>query len=166
MLRLALLEKSVRFFSVVVPLTDPAQICASPQPAAAAVVPGAVDRVRVLVIDNDPAILDGMTRLLRSWGCRVAAAADKAGAETRIGAEGFRPDIVLADYHLDAGQRGTELIIALRHALDEDIPAADAGLKNEVLRPRPAGAFPLDQFRLQGLWQHDGVPAALRFGWA
>jgi CheY-like chemotaxis protein len=65
-----------------------------------------------------------MTRLLRSWGCRVAAAAGRAGAETRIGAEGFRPDIVLADYHLDAGQRGTELIIALRHALNEAIPAA------------------------------------------
>lgn len=111
-------------FSVLLPLTDPAQICAPPRPAAAAVLPGAVDRVRVLVIDNDPAILDGMTRLLRSWGCRVAAAAGRAGAEARIGAEGFRPDIVLADYHLDAGQRGTELIIALRHALNEEIPAA------------------------------------------
>lgn len=111
-------------FSVLVPLTDPATLCAPPQPVAAAVVPGAVDRVRVLVVDNDPAILDGMTRLLRSWGCRVAAAGDKAGMEARIGAEGFRPDIVLADYHLDGGQRGTELIIGLRHTLDEDIPAA------------------------------------------
>jgi len=111
-------------FSVLVPLTVPAQDCMAPRPAVAAVVPSAVDRVRVLVIDNDPAILDGMTRLLRSWGCRVAAAADQAEMEARIEAEGFRPDIVLADYHLDGGQRGTELIAALRHTLDEEIPAA------------------------------------------
>jgi PAS domain S-box-containing protein len=111
-------------FSVLVPVADPALDCMAPRPAATTIVPSAVDRVRVLVIDNDPAILDGMTRLLRGWGCQVAAADDRAGAEARIRVDGFRPDIVLADYHLDHGQRGTELIIALRHALNEDIPAA------------------------------------------
>lgn len=111
-------------FSVLVPLADPLQDCMAPRPAAVAIVPSSVDRVRVLVIDNDAAILDGMARLLRSWGCQVATAADRAEAEARIGREGFRPDIVLADYHLDNDHRGTELIIALRHLLNEDIPAA------------------------------------------
>ena len=36
--------------------------------------------MRVLCIDNEPQILDGMEALLGGWGCRVLKAADLASA--------------------------------------------------------------------------------------
>ena len=110
-------------FSVLVPLTDPAQLCAPPRAgrrssyAGGRPGAGAGDRQRARHAGrHDPAAAHlGLPRRRRGR--------TRPRRSPRIGAEGFRPDILLADYHLDAGQRGTEVITALRHALDEEIPA-------------------------------------------
>jgi CheY-like chemotaxis protein len=83
---------------------------------------GAVDNVRVLVIDNDRAVLDAMTRLLEAWRCRTVAVANRA--EMRAHMSDARPDILLVDYHLDDGDLGTTLIADIRNRWGEDIPAA------------------------------------------
>jgi CheY-like chemotaxis protein len=75
----------------------------------------------VLAIDNEPAILDGMRTLLAGWGCRVSVAASLeealAGLDRR-----HPPEVVVADYHLDAGN-GLEAVVALRETLAADLPA-------------------------------------------
>jgi len=108
-------------FSVFVPLAGTSSRTMAVRPAAPPRA-SAVDDVRVLVIDNDLAVLDGMTRLLSTWRCQAVAAVGRSDAQARI--TGFRPDIILADYHLDGGDLGTDLITHLRKQLGEDVVAA------------------------------------------
>ena len=76
---------------------------------------------RVLCIDNEPKILEGMRFLMTGWGCEVETAHSIA-AVTRM-AEGQRaPDVIIADYHLDDGT-GIEAILKLREAFNTGLPA-------------------------------------------
>jgi signal transduction histidine kinase len=76
----------------------------------------------VLVIDNEPAILEGMAAMLGGWGCRVTGVRDCAGALAEI-ANGLRPDLILADYHLDHGATGDDAVRAIRTKLGANVPA-------------------------------------------
>jgi CheY-like chemotaxis protein len=76
----------------------------------------------VLAIDNEPAILDGMKRLLTGWGCVAVTAPNLKNAMTEIRPYKAGPDAIVADYHLDDGD-GIEAIVALRWKLGMDIPA-------------------------------------------
>ena len=76
----------------------------------------------VLAIDNEPAILDGMRRLLTGWGCIVVTAANLKEALAEIRVYKSAPDVIVADYHLDEGD-GIETIVALRWKLGLELPA-------------------------------------------
>jgi CheY-like chemotaxis protein len=76
-------------------------------------VPGTkLDGLKVLCIDNEPAIIDGMRLLLSGWGCEVETASGVGDCEGVI-RRGWRPDAVIADYHLDDGN-GITAIARLR----------------------------------------------------
>ena len=115
--------------------------------------PSSLANLAVLCIDNDRNILDGMRALLERWGCRVTTAVD--GAEARAQTAAQRPDVILADFHLDP-EDGLDLLGELQRAL-EPAPAgvlitADRG---ESLRLRAAAlGLPLLRKPLK--------PAALR----
>lgn len=82
---------------------------------------GAFGSVRVLVIDNEPAILEGMALLLAQWGVDCDTALDVPAA---LSLE-ERPDALLIDLHLDDGVTGTDAIKALRRRWQApDLPAA------------------------------------------
>lgn len=72
-----------------------------------------VSGAQVLCIDNEPNILTGMQSLLSRWQCHVAVARDREEVQ-QVLAEGFVPQLVLVDYHLDAGDTGVELMQWLR----------------------------------------------------
>ena len=74
--------------------------------------PGDLKGLRVLCVDNDAAILDGMQALLGQWGVLVFKARDSAQAAIVFGASSV--DAVLADYHLGDGIDGIELLRELR----------------------------------------------------
>lgn len=65
----------------------------------------------VLVVDDDPAIRQGVARLLTAHGLRVSVAAD--GVAMRRAMQSVRVDLVLLDVMLP-GQDGLELLQALR----------------------------------------------------
>jgi signal transduction histidine kinase/CheY-like chemotaxis protein len=67
---------------------------------------------RVVVIDNDPRVLESTSGLLRTWGCDVVTAASGRAALERLGAA--RPDLVIADFHLGDGEEGIAAIAMLR----------------------------------------------------
>lgn len=69
----------------------------------------------VLCVDNDVAILDGMTALLGRWGvdCRVARDPEEARAKLERGTV----DLILVDYHLADGVDGLEATHRLRRTL-------------------------------------------------
>ncbi len=81
---------------------------------------GNFDTCLVVVIDNDPQILEGMRSLLRSWNCHVIGAPTAAAALLDVPRT---PDIVIADYYLDAGAYGTDAVAALRANFGADIPS-------------------------------------------
>lgn len=67
----------------------------------------------VWVIDDDPAIIEGMQALLGSWGCRVRAAATLSALEAA--SDGERPAALLVDYHLgEHRENGIDLAARLR----------------------------------------------------
>ncbi|MFH1804753.1 MAG: NahK/ErcS family hybrid sensor histidine kinase/response regulator [Pseudomonadota bacterium] len=88
---------------------------------------GELGGVRVLCIDNEPDILDGMTAMLENWNCVVATARSGAECATLLmpdgGTTAFAPDIILADYHLSAGETGLDVLRRLRDVHGFDVPA-------------------------------------------
>lgn len=90
--------------------------------------------MRLLCIDNDRDILDGMQALLGQWDCVVATAANGEEAISLVSnanaaasgrpsrsPEEFRPDAALVDFHLD-NETGIEVISRLRNATRADLP--------------------------------------------
>ncbi len=76
----------------------------------------------VLVVDNEPVILDGMKNLLEGWGCTVHLARGQADANRVHDAALGRIDMILADYHLD-NENGISLIQELRLRSRRHTPA-------------------------------------------
>ncbi len=107
-------------FSVTIPIAKSRHV---PEPAG----PLTARRVslarKVLVIDNDSSILAGMSALLTGWGCDVATASGEAGALTHLARTTEKPDLIIADYHLDDGQLGDAVIRTLRKTAGVDLPA-------------------------------------------
>ncbi|RME84936.1 MAG: response regulator [Caldilineae bacterium] len=80
--------------------------------------------MRVLVIDDDRSVLEGVDRLLSGWGCKVMLAESEEEAVGKL-AEGERvPDVILADYRLREGRTGVDAIHRVLDELNRDIPAA------------------------------------------
>jgi len=77
---------------------------------------------RIVCIDNDPAILDGMKTLLGGWDAAVIAALDQAAAIEAIEAAGEPVTGLLVDYHLDRGN-GIGAIRDIRRRFGAEIPA-------------------------------------------
>ncbi len=96
-------------FWVRVPIS--ASIAIPALPEAAIEVPTALAALRVLCIDNDRNILDGMQALLERWGCEVALASDGVNAEAAVAER--TPDVILADFHLTR-EDGLALMLDLR----------------------------------------------------
>ena len=110
-------------FSVLVPLApDTTEVIDLPPRESAP--SAAVHGVNVLVVENEPSVLQGMASLLETWGCRLAAAPDEASALTALDGAKAPPDIVLVDYHLDDNCLGTDVIAAIRARLGREVPAA------------------------------------------
>jgi CheY-like chemotaxis protein len=131
----------------------PAAEIAAPEPVLAG---GALDGLRVLAIDNEPRVLDGMRQLLGKWGCRLATAHGLEEARSALAALDGPPDAIIADYHLDDGD-GLTAIAALRESLGFPVAAilatadrgqdvreaaarADVALLNKPLKPAPLRA--------------------------
>ncbi|AKC85918.1 ATP-binding response regulator [Pseudoxanthomonas suwonensis] len=73
-----------------------------------------VTGLRVLAIDDEPAILEGLRILMESWGCIVATAADGVEAMRVARSWPIPPDIVVSDLQLGGGRSGLDVIRALQ----------------------------------------------------
>jgi two-component system, sensor histidine kinase len=103
----------------------------------------------VVVIDDDPLVLEATGGLLRSWGFQVVTAETDAEAMARLAQQGRRPDLIVCDYRLSEGARGTEVIERLRSAFaipallisgDGAAPLADPGPGSYNLLHKPLDA--------------------------
>ena len=107
-------------FSIRIPLAAARE----PQAVAPALRATLVDPLpgrRLLVLDNELSILHSMSALLQQWGCEVLTAMDQDEALQVL--EGRAPDIILADFHLDHGVTGCQVVQALREHFDQPLGA-------------------------------------------
>jgi len=105
-------------FGVTVPLATIRRVA---PPHSQSVRRGQLAGQRILVVDNDRTILDGMEAMLGGWGCQVRSATDIPGAVAAV--EENCPDVIVADYHLDNGATGDAAIAGVRSHCGADIPA-------------------------------------------
>ncbi|MBF6026018.1 hybrid sensor histidine kinase/response regulator [Lysobacter niastensis] len=107
-------------FSITVPFGR--AMYAAPLPESNLVIGGdSLAGLRVLCVDNDREILDGMRALLQRWGVTVLSAVNVDGALALLSEQ---PDVALVDYHLHDRLDGLGVIDALRAQSGRQLPAA------------------------------------------
>jgi signal transduction histidine kinase len=108
-------------FAVVVPL-----VAARPEVAKASAPADTLidrsDRKLVVLIDDDPLVLEGMGGLFRSWGWHVVTAGTDGAALAGVAERDHPPDLIVSDYYLPSGKTGIEAIEGLRKACSVQIP--------------------------------------------
>jgi signal transduction histidine kinase len=77
----------------------------------------------VVVVDDEAAIVEGMTVLLSGWGIDVIGSLTGEEVLEAVLAKERMPDLIIADYRLGGGAIGTDVIEHLRRELDPEIPA-------------------------------------------
>ncbi|TBU97324.1 hybrid sensor histidine kinase/response regulator [Stutzerimonas kirkiae] len=107
-------------FSVTVPIAE--GILTQVQPRSPSeTMPTQLSGAQVLCIDNEDSILIGMQSLLSRWGCQVWTARNRDECEHLL-ANDVQPQLVLVDYHLNAGDTGPSLMAWLRTRLGQPVP--------------------------------------------
>jgi Na+/proline symporter/signal transduction histidine kinase/ActR/RegA family two-component response regulator len=116
-----------------------------------------LEGLHVLCLDNDPLILEGMEQLLATMGATVTTATGRDEL-LAILASGGRPDIVLADYHLNDNDTGLEVVLAARRMGAAEIPCVIISADDsDVIRDRARAvgsrflSKPVDANRLRAL---------------
>ena len=89
-------------------------------PAPVRELPLDVSGMRVLVIDDEPAILEGLRALLAEWDCSILAAEDQAQAMSALDTWPQPPDLVISDLRLRDGRSGVQVLHALAARYDAD----------------------------------------------
>ncbi|TDX28120.1 PAS domain S-box-containing protein [Modicisalibacter xianhensis] len=77
---------------------------------------------RVICIDNETLILEGMKAMLTGWGCEVFTATSIGGAKSILRHLDTDPDAILADYHLDNEVTGLMALEALAERCHGPVP--------------------------------------------
>jgi len=103
----------------------------------------------VVVIDDDPLVLEATGGLLRAWGCLVVTAESYGEALGRLAEIGRRPDLIVCDYRLSEGSTGIDAIEGLRSAFeipallvsgDPSSPPGEGGFNGYNLLHKPVDA--------------------------
>jgi signal transduction histidine kinase/CheY-like chemotaxis protein len=129
-------------FSILAPLIAKQQ--AASEDLTAAILPNPTLGKLVLIIDDDPLVLDGMGGLLRSWGCDVMTVESGEAALLALAGGKRLPDLLISDYRLTKGT-GIDAIDFLRRELDVNVPAflISGDTAPERLRDASEKGFPL-----------------------
>jgi signal transduction histidine kinase/CheY-like chemotaxis protein len=131
-------------FSVTVPrVRAPAEIVKPPVSARSRF--DASNGKLVVVIDDDPLVLEAMGGLMRGWGCSVVTGSTDTAVLAGLADCERPPDVIISDYHLRDGKTGIEAITRLRNALSAAIPAflMSGDTNPEPLREARANGYPL-----------------------
>jgi signal transduction histidine kinase/CheY-like chemotaxis protein len=109
-------------FGFDVPLGDAQAQSALPAPPAETPRTNLAGRL-IVVVDDEEAVVDGMTALLTGWGGDVIGSTTGNDIIARIHAAGRLPDLLIVDFRLGDGDTGITLATHLRQMLDPEIPA-------------------------------------------
>ena len=112
-------------------------------------------RLRLLIIDDDPAVREALGLLLRTWGLDYVLAEGLEAARQALASSGF--DLVLSDYRLREGHVGLDFLMDLKAEACSANLALITGDVDPALMRRAAEADiflihkPVDPARLRAL---------------
>jgi CheY-like chemotaxis protein len=116
----------------------------------------------IVVVDDDPLVLDSTCGLLRSWGCTVVTGESGSSALAALLKHQRAPELIISDFRLSGGETGIDAIAQLRSAFTDAIPALlvsgdtgpeplhDAGTRGFLLLHKP-----VDPMRLRAVLNRD-----------
>ena len=83
-----------------------------------------LDHRLIVIVEDEPSVRSGLEVLLKSWGASVLSFESVQAAEAwSQAADAMRPDLLIADYRLESGRTGVEVITRLRERFGEQLPA-------------------------------------------
>ena len=77
----------------------------------------------IVAIDDDAQVREALESQLRSWDCVPVVERSAKDAIAKLRAARKFPQIIIADYHLDGDDLGTDAVAALRASFGEGAPA-------------------------------------------
>jgi signal transduction histidine kinase/FixJ family two-component response regulator len=83
-------------------------------------IPLDISGLRVLVVDDEPNILEGLSALLQEWGCDIRAAENEAQAIEMLSGWYHAPDLVISDLRLREGRSGVDVLHAVARHYGQD----------------------------------------------
>jgi signal transduction histidine kinase len=150
-------------FRILAERTSPSLVQPHTMPASPPMISmdGSLVGKKILLIENDPAVVDAMTGLLDTWGCAFRIATDTKQAMAALNGGTWVPDLVIADQQLDRGDLGTLTLQALGNVLPKHVPAILAtadGADETVLEASRLGVEhmvkPIKPAQLRALMSH------------
>ncbi|WP_048307624.1 NahK/ErcS family hybrid sensor histidine kinase/response regulator [Halomonas sp. PR-M31] len=115
-------EGAGTLFSVEVPRVSAQETLATRDDAPSRRTSNKLAGTRIICIDNETLILEGMKAMLSGWGCEVFTATSIGGAKSILRHLEEDPDAILADYHLDNEVTGLMALEALDERFRGPIP--------------------------------------------
>ena len=79
----------------------------------------------VVIVEDEPAVREGLTVLLTGWGATLAAFGSVADVERWAAAKdetSIQPALALVDYRLEQGRTGVDAVVALRQRFGAALP--------------------------------------------
>lgn len=77
----------------------------------------------IVVVDDEPSILQAVSFVLRAAGCDVVTAGNGSEAMQRLSGSARVPDIIICDYELNDARNGAQVVQDLREEFNTEIPA-------------------------------------------
>lgn len=81
------------------------------------------EKFQIIVIDNDIPVLEAMSTLLGQWFCKTTLVRSLTEVDSYLSENSAKPDIILADYHLDSHTCGVTAVERVRAKWGDDVPA-------------------------------------------
>ncbi|WP_428425330.1 ATP-binding response regulator [Methylibium sp.] len=111
-------------FTLTVPLGK-TQRSLVPEPSAGKPVLGlTLEHRHIVVVEDEPAVREGLVLLLKGWGASVDSFDTVSAVEAWAGGPSMTPpDLAIVDYRLPEGRTGIEALTGLREAFGPSLPA-------------------------------------------
>jgi CheY-like chemotaxis protein len=102
-------------FTLLLPVGREPRTITAPQTTGASSLGLSLDGRRIVVVEDEPVVREGLVVLLEAWGADVIALADLAAVQAwRADPQQVVPDLLIVDYRLPGGHTGIEALAALR----------------------------------------------------
>lgn len=146
-------------FAITLPAAQESAFRALPSPV---MIPGReLQGHRILVLDDDSAVLEAMDGLLGRWGCAVIKAASLEEAQKKLETSALSPELLIVDYRLGGELSGLEAVAILQQSLRRYVPALviTGDTAPDHLREAEASGYPLlhkpvQPAKLRGAMRH------------